>query len=71
MANASGLRLLKSEEYDPVHATSFGTGELIKYAIEENIKKIILCIGGSASVDGGLGILQALGAVFYNKKEMC
>jgi glycerate kinase len=68
MADASGLRLLKSEEYDPLHTTSFGTGELIKYAIEENAKKIILCVGGSATVDGGLGIMQALGAVFYNKK---
>ena len=68
MADASGLRLLKPEEYDPLYATSFGTGELIKYAIEENVKKIILCIGGSATIDGGLGIMQALGAVFYNKK---
>lgn len=68
MADASGLRLLKSQEYDPLHATSFGTGELIKHAIEENAGKIILCIGGSATVDGGLGIMQALGSVFYNKK---
>ncbi len=68
MADASGLRLLKSEEYDPLHSTSFGTGELIKYAIEENVKRLILCIGGSATVDGGVGIMQALGAVFYNKR---
>jgi glycerate kinase len=67
MANASGLRLLKPEEYDPLHATSFGTGELLKHALDKKVNKIILCIGGSATVDGAAGILQALGIRFLNK----
>ena len=67
MADASGLRLLKPDEYDPLHATSFGTGELIRLALDKNISKIILCIGGSATVDGATGILQALGVRFVDK----
>ena len=66
MAGASGLRLLKQEELDPLHATSFGTGELIKHAFDKRVKKIILCIGGSATTDGGTGILEALGIQFLN-----
>jgi len=67
MANASGLRLLKPDEYDPIHASSFGTGEMIKHALDKGVEKIILCIGGSATVDGGTGILQALGIRFLDK----
>jgi glycerate kinase len=72
MADASGLRLLKPEEYDPLHATTFGTGELIKAALDKEVKKIIICIGGSATVDAGTGILQALGVKFFdaNEKEL-
>jgi glycerate kinase len=66
LADASGLRLLQKNEYDPLHATTFGTGELVKEALKMNAKKIILCIGGSASVDAGAGILQALGIRFFN-----
>lgn len=66
MADASGLRLLKEEERDPLHASSYGTGELILKALDKNVKKIILCIGGSATVDGGCGILQALGVRFLD-----
>ena len=66
MADASGLKLLQPFEYNPLQASSFGTGELMKAALDNNIKKIIICIGGSATVDGGTGILQALGATFYN-----
>ena len=58
LANASGLRLLKTEELNPLQATSFGTGEQIKYALDRGVKKIILCIGGSAVVDGGGGHTQ-------------
>jgi glycerate kinase len=67
MANASGLRLLKSTELDPLHANSFGTGELIKHALDKGVSKIILCIGGSATIDGAVGILEALGIRFLNK----
>jgi glycerate 2-kinase len=68
MADASGLRLLKANESDPLHATSSGTGELIKYALDKKVNKIIICIGGSATVDGAAGILQSLGFHFLNKK---
>ena len=61
MADASGLRLLQPGEYNPMQETSYGTGELIKAALDEKVKKIILCIGGSATVDGGSGIMQAMG----------
>ncbi|QMW04811.1 glycerate kinase [Spirosoma foliorum] len=64
MANASGLQLVKPAELDPLRATSFGTGELIKLALDKGVKEIILAIGGSATVDGGTGILRALGIRF-------
>lgn len=66
MADASGLRLLRHEEFDPLHATTFGTGELIRCALDRGINKIIIGIGGSATVDGATGILQALGVRFLN-----
>jgi glycerate kinase len=66
MAAASGLRLLQPGEYDPIRASSYGTGELIKNALDKNVSKIILCVGGSATVDGGCGILQALGVRFLD-----
>jgi glycerate kinase len=68
MADASGIRLLKSSELDPMRASSFGTGELIKVALDYNVKKIIIGMGGSATVDGGAGILLALGIRFLNAK---
>ena len=61
LADASGLRLLLPGEYDPLHANTYGTGELIKQALDREVKKIILCIGGSATVDAATGIMQALG----------
>jgi len=61
MTYASGIRLLQREERDPMRATSFGTGQLMLKALDTGVKKIILGMGGSATVDGGLGILNALG----------
>lgn len=69
MADASGLRLLKEHELKPLQASSFGTGELIKQALDKNVNKIIICIGGSATVDGGAGILAALGFRFTDKHK--
>lgn len=66
LANASGLRLLSPSSYDAMHANTIGTGELIAEAIAGNAKKIIICIGGSASVDGGTGMLRALGIKFLD-----
>ena len=72
MADASGIRLLKANELDVLQATSFGTGELIKQALDKNVNKLLLCIGGSATIDGAVGILQALGFRFLDtrKKEL-
>ena len=67
MANASGLRLLKPVEYDTLHTNSFGTGELMKHALDKKVNKIILCIGGSATTDGATGIARALGIRFLDK----
>ncbi len=69
MANISGLKLLHRDELDPLHASSFGTGQLIQIALEKGARKIILCIGGSATIDGGCGILQALGIRFLDKSK--
>ncbi|OSS42606.1 Glycerate kinase [Desulfurella amilsii] len=68
MAKASGLALIKQEEKNPLKTTSFGTGVLIKKAIEEGAEEIILGIGGSATVDGGIGILEALNFKFLDAK---
>ncbi|HEY3316629.1 MAG TPA: glycerate kinase [Bacillota bacterium] len=62
MAAASGLGLVAGERRDPLIATTYGTGELIKAAIELGRRRIIVGLGGSATVDGGAGAAQALGA---------
>jgi glycerate 2-kinase len=69
LANASGIKLLQPHELNPLHATTYGTGELIKHALDKNVDKIILCIGGSATVDGGTGILKALGIQFTDEEN--
>ena len=61
MAAASGLHLLKPDQYDPMATTTFGTGELLMAAAEMGVKRIILGIGGSATIDGGIGCAQACG----------
>jgi glycerate kinase len=62
MAAASGLALVSPELRNPLITTSYGTGELILQALESGVKKIIIGIGGSATNDGGAGMVQALGA---------
>lgn len=62
LAAASGIELLSSEELNPLATTSYGTGILIKDAIERGCKTIIVGLGGSATNDGALGIIEALGA---------
>lgn len=61
MAAASGLDLLKEQEKDPWVTTTYGTGQLIKKALDSGSKKIIIGIGGSATNDGGAGMAEALG----------
>ena len=62
MALASGLSLLKPAQFDPLRASTLGTGDLIRAAINSGCKRLILGIGGSATNDGGAGAMQALGA---------
>ncbi|ELQ6020016.1 glycerate kinase [Cronobacter turicensis] len=66
MAAASGLHLVPNAQRDPRITTSFGTGELILAALEQGVKAIIIGIGGSATNDGGAGMMQALGARFLD-----
>ncbi|HCJ8544362.1 TPA: glycerate kinase [Escherichia coli] len=66
MAAASGLMLVAPEKRNPLLASSFGTGELIRHALDNDIRHIILGIGGSATVDGGMGMAQALGVRFLD-----
>lgn len=64
MAEASGIRLLKQEELDPMRTSTYGTGQLMKHALDQGVAQIILGVGGSATVDAGLGMAMALGAKF-------
>lgn len=67
LAESSGLHLLKKSEQSPLYTSTYGTGLLIKDAVENGVKRIHLFLGGSATNDGGLGILQAFGWKFLNK----
>jgi glycerate kinase len=68
MADASGVRLLQPAELNPLRATSYGTGELITAALDKGVRKIIIGMGGSATVDGGTGMLDALGVRFLDRE---
>lgn len=61
MATASGLDLVPKEKLSPLRATTYGTGQLIKDALDNGYRSFILAVGGSATNDGGMGMLQALG----------
>ncbi len=66
MAAASGLMLVPPEQRNPLLATSYGTGELIRHALDGGYKHFIIGIGGSATNDAGIGMLQALGVKFLD-----
>lgn len=68
MAAASGLPLLNHHERNPVITTTYGTGELIKSALDHNCKRIIVGMGGSATLDAGTGMAQALGIEFKDQQ---
>ncbi|HWR29949.1 MAG TPA: glycerate kinase [Negativicutes bacterium] len=68
MAAASGLPLVPKEKRDPRITTTYGTGELIKAALDAGLSRIIIGIGGSATNDGGTGMAKALGAKFLSKE---
>ena len=67
MAAASGIQLIKPEEKDPWNTTTYGTGELIKAALDSGCRTILLGIGGSATNDCGSGMATALGVKFMDK----
>lgn len=67
MAQASGLTMVPKEKRNPLAATTCGTGQLIKDALDKGCKKILIGIGGSATNDGGAGMLAALGAVLKDE----
>lgn len=64
MASASGIAYTSPNNRNPLYATSFGTGELIKHALDRGVRKIIIGLGGSATNDGGQGMACALGIKF-------
>jgi len=68
MAAASGLELLKREELDPMKASTYGTGELIKASLDSGARELIIGIGGSATNDGGIGMIGALGFRVLDEK---
>ena len=67
MAAASGLALLSKDERDPSITTSYGTGQLINDALNHDVNKNYFRIGGSATNDGGVGMLKVLGVSFKDK----
>jgi glycerate kinase len=67
-AAASGLVLLKPHERNPLRASTFGAGELIRAALDRGVTKILIGIGGSATNDGGAGMARALGARFFDAR---
>lgn len=67
LASAAGLDKLTEAELNPYSASTYGTGQLIMHALDKGIRKFIICLGGSATNDGGVGILQALGFKFLDE----
>ena len=67
LAAASGLGQLSLEERSPMKASTYGTGLLMKDAIDRGCRRIVLGLGGSATTDAGTGILRALGVKFFER----
>lgn len=67
MAAASGITLLHNNERNPHITSTFGTGQLLKHALQQGFKDFIVCIGGSATNDAGVGMLRALGLQLLDK----
>ena len=68
LASASGLSLLAGGSLDPLAASTFGTGQVMAAAIGLGVRKVVLGLGGSATTDGGSGLLTALGARFFDEE---
>ncbi|QOY36629.1 glycerate kinase [Anaerobacillus isosaccharinicus] len=69
MAAASGLPLISKSEYNPLITTTYGTGELIRDALDKGCRTIYIGLGGSATNDGGVGMAQSLGVSFKDKNN--
>ena len=67
MSEASGITLVNGDEKNPYYTTTYGTGEIIKKVVLDGYKKVYVTIGGSATNDGGLGVMSALGYKVYKK----
>lgn len=68
MASASGIHLVSPEKRNPLLTTTYGTGQLIKACLDHGVKKLLIGIGGSATNDGGAGVIQALGGKLLDKQ---
>lgn len=69
MSAAAGLTLVPDQKRNPFYTTTYGVGEMIKDAISKGCRRFIIGIGGSATNDGGVGMLQALGYGFWDKQD--
>ena len=67
IAAAAGLTLVDEEDRNPLEASTYGVGQMIDNAIRRGVRKYIIGLGGSATIDGGIGMLEALGLKFYNR----
>ncbi len=68
MSAAAGITMISAEERNPLYTTTYGVGEMIRDAVQKGCRNFIIGIGGSATNDGGVGMLQALGFSFLNDK---
>ena len=69
LAAASGLTLIPPEERDPLRTNTYGTGEMIRHALEHGCRHLYLGVGGSATNDGGVGLVEALGVRFFDEDD--
>ena len=70
MASAAGITLVPDDAKDPLLATSYGVGEMINHAFQKGCRNFIIGIGGSATNDGGIGMLKALGVRFLDENDV-
>lgn len=68
MAESSGIILVEPDEMNPLKASTYGTGEMIRHALDSGVTSLVIGIGGSATNDGGIGMAAALGVRFYDAK---
>ncbi|MBN2560114.1 MAG: glycerate kinase [Phycisphaerae bacterium] len=66
LASMAGYALVPAEQRDPLTASTYGFGEVIRATVEAEIEEVVLAVGGSATVDGGAGMMQALGMTFFD-----